>query len=219
MWRSFLAFLVLLFVIAATAQQPPPDSSPGGTEPGRRERRGRFQGVGGTITALNGTSMTLKTFDGGTATVTLSDKTRYLRDGQEAKLSDFKVGEPVVVRAEPAGGNTWTALGVMTRSDAGNRMREGLGKRFIAGEIKSIAGTKLTILRIDGETQTIEVDENTSFRKQGESVTLADLKPGDHVFGRGEIKEGGVFHPQILNVGDYTRMRNGPPRREGEAPR
>jgi hypothetical protein len=58
----------------------------------------------------------------------------------------------------------------------------------------------LTIQRPDGVTQTISVDENTSFRKDGESITLADLKPGDHVFGRGEIKNG-VFVPAVLNLG------------------
>jgi len=50
------------------------------------------------------------------------------------------------------------------------------------------------------------VDENTSFRKDGQSVTLADLKPGDHVFGRGELKNN-VFVPETLNVGDPRMMR------------
>jgi hypothetical protein len=77
---------------------------------------------------------------------------------------------------------------------------EGMGKRFIAGEIKSIDGTQLTIQRPDGVTQKISVDEDTSFRKNGESITLADLKPGDHVSGRGELKND-VFVPAVLNVG------------------
>jgi hypothetical protein len=84
-------------------------------------------------------------------------------------------------------------------------MREGLGKQFIAGEIKAIEGTTLTILRVDGQTQTIQVDENTSFRKQGESITLADFKPGDHVHGRGELKNG-TFFAAVLNSGDPPQM-------------
>ena len=77
-----------------------------------------------------------------------------------------------------------------------------------AGKITAVDGTRLTILRADGETQTIQVDENTSFRKQGESVTLADLKPEDKVFGRGEVKNG-VFVPTVLNVGEPRPMRTG----------
>jgi len=83
---------------------------------------------------------------------------------------------------------------------------EGMGTRFIAGEVKAIDGTKLTIHRIDDQDQAIEVDENTSFRKQGESITLPDIKVGDRVFGRGEMKNG-TFVPQVLNVGDFPQMR------------
>ena len=85
-------------------------------------------------------------------------------------------------------------------------LRQELGKRFIIGEVKKIDETKLTILRPDGESQVIEVDEGTSFRNQKrESITLADIKTGDHVFGRGEVKNG-IFVPQVLNLGDFMRM-------------
>jgi hypothetical protein len=82
--------------------------------------------------------------------------------------------------------------------------REGLGKRFIMGEIKSINGTQIEIARPDGVTQTISVDENTSFKKDSESITLADLKPGDRVFGRGELKND-VFVAAELNSGQMRR--------------
>ena len=50
------------------------------------------------------------------------------------------------------------------------------------------------------------MDEGTSFRNQKrESITLADIKTGDHVFGRGEVKNG-IFVPQVLNLGDISRM-------------
>ncbi|HZS26333.1 MAG TPA: hypothetical protein VFB76_03820, partial [Candidatus Angelobacter sp.] len=71
---------------------------------------------------------------------------------------------------------------------------------FIAGEVKAINETKLTIARPDGQTQEIEVDENTSFRKGMESITLPDIKVGDFVRGRGELKNN-VFVPKELVVG------------------
>ncbi len=47
----------------------------------------------------------------------------------------------------------------------------------------------------------IQADENTSFRNdKNESVTLADVKVGDRVMGRGDMKDG-VFVPQTLRVG------------------
>ena len=211
MYRVAIAAIVLLLVVGCMGQENPPAPPTGQPDvsPRERERRGR-PGVAGTITALDDRSMTLKTMDGRTVTVTLDDKTQYRKDRQSAKLSDFKVGDMVFVGGQSTGENAWQANFVGSRSGAGQEFREALGKRFIAGEIKSIDGTHLTILRIDGETQTINVDENTSFRKQGESVTLADFKPGDHVFGRGELRDG-VFVPTVLNLGELPMMRMGPP--------
>jgi uncharacterized protein DUF5666 len=77
---------------------------------------------------------------------------------------------------------------------------EDMGKKFIVGEVKAINETKLTIARPDGQTQEIEVDENTSFRRGRESITLPDIKVGDFVRGRGEIKNA-IFVPQELIVG------------------
>lgn len=206
---------------AWTQDAPPPQGQAGGG--GRRGPGGqpgqRFQGTGGSIASLDKDTMVLRTIDGKTVTVKLTDATRYRRDQKDAKLADFKVGEAVIVRGTPAGENTWTAEVVAARPAMEARFREGLGKEFIVGEIKSIDELKLTILRVDGKTQTIEVDENTSFQKQGESITLADIKPGDHVFGRGALKNG-TFVPAVLTVGDLRQgLRMGGPPQEGPPPR
>jgi hypothetical protein len=212
----------LLVAVWSWGQMAPADSAPQGqpstssqNQPGWRHRP---MGVAGTITAINTDSITVKTRNGQTAQVNLSDKTQYRKERQAAQLTDFKVGDQIFVRGEPAGQGIWQADVVAARPAGGfgaQRFREGLGKQFIAGEIKSIDGTQLTILRPDGVTQTINVDESTSFRKQGESITLADLKPGDHVFGRGELKND-VFVPAVLNVGmPGMMMRHGPDARRG----
>ena len=206
--RWAIALIVSLLPVLAMAQDNPP--KPGDDQaqgsPHRRGGEGRFQGVAGTITAIDKNQISLKTLEGNAVTVKVSADTRYRKDMQPASLTDFKVGDTVMVGGDPAGDNAWNARFVALRSSARLEMREAMGKRIIAGEIKGIDGTRLTILRVDGETQTIEVDENTSFRKQNESITLADFKPGDHVFGRGELKNG-TFVAAVLNAGDPQQMR------------
>lgn len=212
MFRVMMLLIALsVTAFGQTAESGAPAQRPQGASQG--EERGRRPGVGGTITAISNDSLTLKTFDERTVTIKLTAQTRYRKDQQEAKLSDFKVGDMVMVRGEKTGDDVYVAVGVMSRSGMGGgftgtreQMREAMGKQFIAGEIKAIDGLRLTIARVDGETQTIAVDENTSFRKQGESITLADIKPGDHVFGRGQLKDG-VFVPAVLNVGQPGGMR------------
>jgi hypothetical protein len=109
------------------------------------------------------------------------------------------------------------------------KAREELGKVYIAGKVTAIDELKLTVLRTDGVSQVIAVDESTSFRKgdrklqallnggpvevgagggaaaggAGESITLADIKVGDTVAGQGGMKNG-VFVPTELGVIDAT---------------
>ena len=214
--RWAIIVIVSLAPALAITQDSPPKPAEGQTQDRpNRPWAGRFQGVAGTITAIEGNQLSLKTTEGKTVTVNLSGDTQYRKDRQPAALADFKVGDTVTVAGAPAGENAWNARFVTTRS-LGQQYGEGLGKRFIAGEIKAIDGTSLAILRVDGQTQTILVDENTSFRKQEQSVTLADFKPGDHVFGRGEVKNGS-FVVAVLNWGEPQPMAT--PRPQGSPDR
>ena len=208
MQRTVIMFFVLLFTTMCAAQNEPgtPSDSASPPPPSHPEAARRRPGVAGTITALDDKTITLKTLRGAAATVTLTDKTQFRKDRQQAKLSDFKVGDMIMVRGDSSGENIWTAELVASRTGGGEQFREGMGKRFIAGEVKAIDGTHLTIARFDGVSQIINVDENTSFKKQGESITLADLHPGDHVMGRDEVKDG-IFVPSTLVVGDEMLMQ------------
>jgi len=204
MRKAFAAVLLLFVPLWCVGQDapagPPPDAQ---TAPSQNGQPGghRRPGLVGTITAINGDTLTVKTMNGQSAQVNVNESTRFRKERQPATLADFKVGDEVFVRGQSTGENTWQAEVVAAGSPGGfGRMREGMGKEFIAGEVKAIDGTQLTILRPDGVTQNINVDESTSFRKQGESITLADVKVGDHVFGRGAMKDN-VFVPSMLNVG------------------
>lgn len=202
---AFLTISLFAFAQDAPKHEPKPEGEGRPRGEGRMQMRG--PGTAGTITAIEGQTITLKTIQGGRATVKLTDQTKFSKDRQEAKLSDFKVGDVVAVRGEQAGENTYTATMVMAAGGGMMQMMaEGMGKQFIAGKVEKIDELKLTIARVDGQTQVIEVDENTSFRKQGESITLADIQVGDQVMGRGALKNG-VFVPATLNVGQMPGMR------------
>ncbi|HET7185754.1 MAG TPA: DUF5666 domain-containing protein [Terriglobales bacterium] len=209
--KRCIAILTVLVTTMLCAGQTAPGSEKPSTAEGQQRGEGRgetrgFRGPGGgTIGEISKDGFTLKQQDGKTITVKVKPDTQFRRDRQEAKFSDFKPGDMVMVAGEPAGENTWTARFVVSRqgmSEANMQVtREDLGKKFIAGEVKAIDGTRLTIARPDGQTQTIEVDENTSFRKGRESITLPDIKAGDRIFGRGALNSAGVFVPTELNVG------------------
>ena len=171
--------------------------------------------------------------------MTVNADTRFRKDRQEAKLSDFKVGDNIMVRGESTGENSWTAQMIApapSQADmqqARQRMKDAMGKTMVVGEVKSIDAPKLTIQRVDGVEQTIEADENTSIRRGGgmggggdrlrqgaqspggnsaggsaggESITLADIKAGDTISARGELKDG-TFVPASINIMDPEMVR------------
>jgi hypothetical protein len=212
------AAVSMLAILSFSQTEALPVPQGGAQQDPTREPR-RRPDVMGTVTAVNGQTLTIKNSDGHDVSVTVTDSTRFMKDRQPAKLADFKVGDTAFVRGRSTGTDAWEAELVGSRSGGSGGPGQGgfsqggftqdLGKKFIAGEIKSIDGTRLTIARMDGQTQTIAVDENTSFKKEGESITLADFKAGDHVFGPGQVKDG-TFVAAKLMLGDMHRTHGGP---------
>ena len=245
--RSFLAGLFLLStfflsgaVVAQGQDQQQPDvmwttggsQSPGGQGP-RAGQEGRRPGVFGKITAIQGDSIEVTGPDGNKTTLKLTNSTEFRKDRQPATLSDFKVGDAVMVRTDQANGNPTTAVMVAAggfamrgQGEGGGRQGQGggagmiamagtLGKDYVVGEVKTIDAPKLTVIRPDNVTQTLELNEETSLRKGRDSITMADIQAGDHVFARGAVQNN-VFVPKDVRVIPpemWNRMQgmNGPP--------
>lgn len=222
--------LALICSLAA-AQQAPSEQSGQGSE--RRGFDGReFRGVAGQITEISGTTMKIKLRDGSIGIVNISSDTRFRKAGQPAQLADFKVGDNVMVRGDSTGDKTWTAQAVgegpsqAQMADMQQRMKEAMGKTMILGDVKSIDPPKLTVTRTDDVEQTMEADESTSFRRgRDESITMPEIKVGDTIFARGELKNG-TFVPTGVTIvppemarrmkenGGGMFMVEGAPRRE-----
>jgi len=200
-----IAISLALACSFAAAQQAPTD------QPGQaQERRGfgnrEFRGVGGQITEISGSTLKIKLRDGSIGTVNITSDTRFRKAGHQAQLSDFKVGDNVMVRGDSTGDKTWTAQVIgegpsqAQMQEMQQRMKDAMGKTIVVGDVKSIDPPKLTVSRTDGVEQTIEADENTSFRRgRDESITMPDIKAGDTIFARGELKNG-TFVPTAVNV-------------------
>jgi len=160
----------------------------------------------GKITAVHGDSLEIANPNGDTVTVKLTASTEFRKDRQPVKRADFKVGDLVVIRGEENPDHTWTAQMVGGRSGNGPQGRERvfgpqgtLGKDYVVGEVKSVDAPKMTVLRSDNVTQTIELNEETSLRKGRDSVTMADVQVGDHLFARG-APQNDVFVPKMVVV-------------------
>src|SRR5262249_28962224 len=111
-----------------------------------------------------------------------------------------------------------TAAMVAARSGGGQGTGRGfggsagfgeMGKDYVAGEIKSVDATKITLLRTDNVTQTIELNKENSLRKGRDRITMTEIQPGDHLVARGSMQNN-VFTPKnvmIVSPEQWQRMQ------------
>lgn len=230
MWGMLCAF-------ASRAQEAPPANAGASTTQSRQggEGRGEFEGgprpLVGKVTAIGNGSMEISKPDGGTVVVKLTNQTAYKKDRQDAKLTDFKVGDLVMVRGDENPDHSVTAKMVGGRTGGpggggGMMWAAGtLGKDYVVGEVKSVDPPKISVLRTDNVTQTIELNEESSLRRGRESITMADIQVGDHLMAQGALQND-VFVPKgvmVMNAEQWKRMQemavqfNGP-KAAGSAP-
>lgn len=204
---------------------------------GMGQGRGEFAGgqmVRGTVTAVGADQLTVKTEEGDVYQVAVSANTRVMKARQPIKVADIKVGDGVgAMGVMDAPTKTVHALFVaVIDAEQVKKAREELGKVYITGKVTAVDmdNARITVMRPDHVSQTIQADETTSFRRGGrrdqaaaaapaagtdanaESVTLADVKVGDYVMGRGGMKNG-FFVPTDLRVMDASARGQG--RRHG----
>lgn len=221
-----------LVVCSAPAQEPGEQAVP----------RGQFAGmqrVGGEVTGVNGSTLTVKTEEGTTMQIVTTDNTRVMKGrGVTVKVSELKVGDAVVAAGNLDAPNKTLHAAMVFATDATQlkALRDNLGKTYITGKVTAIDldDAKMTLERPDHVVQTIAFDETTSFKRgrgmrgggmgigsgggqvdggtdSGESITLADIKVGDNVVGQGLVKNGTFVPTQLLvsTPGQGGRRRSG----------
>jgi Domain of unknown function (DUF5666) len=234
--RKIVIFAVGVLALAGTGiiqaqdpqaqeqQAPTPEGTPVVQGRGEWSREGGQRPIFGKITAIKDGAFEVAQPDGKSVNVKLTAKTEFRKDRKAAKLSDFKVGDVIIVRGEENQDQSVTAQLVATRSGrpggpGGNVFFGTLGKDFVVGEVKAINPPEITVLRPDNVTQTLELNEDTSLRKDRMDITMADIKVGDHLMARGAI-ENNEFVPKgvmIISPEQWQRMQQmGIMMREGQ---
>jgi hypothetical protein len=234
-WSWVILLLAMaVYTVATIAQEPAgPDANanaPQGQGRGWGNGQNGPRPIFGKIASINAGALVLTRQDGQTVTVKLTDATEFRKEREKATAADFKVGDLVMVRGDENADHTVTAKMVGTRGGgAGGPGGSGgmmgtMGKDYVAGEVKSIDAPKITVLRTDNVTQTLELNEETTIRKNRESITMADIQVGDHVMARGAVQND-VFVPKgvmVMNAEQWKRMQEmgaagGPSKPAGDA--
>jgi hypothetical protein len=132
------------------------------------------QMVRGTVTATAADHLTVKTEAGEIYQVALSANTRLTKERQPVKVADIKVGDGVGamgVLDAPTKTVHAVFVGVFDAEQV-KKARENMGKTYITGKVTAIDmdALKVTVMRPDGVSQVIGVDEQTSFKRGGRGM-------------------------------------------------
>lgn len=143
---------------------------------------------------------------------------------EEIKASDIKVGDAIGATGQiDTTAKSVGAVRIMLldpeMAKSMEEMEANFGKTWLQGKVSSIDGPTITLTgTLDNVAHTVVADENTTFRKLREPVTLADIQVGDVVRVDGAVKDG-VFAATSVSVGGMMGgERRGGPRNPGSQP-
>lgn len=123
--------------------------------------------VGGQVTAINGSTITLsRGVKGAQISVTTSAATKYYLAGQPVPASQLHVDDMVGVAGAVANKTSVTASAIFIREP------------HVAGKVASVSGNTIMMQTKDGVTWTVTVDSSTKYLKDGQPASLTDVQVG-----------------------------------------
>jgi len=205
---------------------------------------GMGRGLMGTVTEVAADHYTVKTEAGETYIVHYSANTRILKQparpagggggGGESgpgggnpptaiKPTDIKVGDAIATIGEvDATAKSVGAVAVFQidpeRAKQMREMQANHGKTWYMGKVTAIDGVKITLMdQIDNAPHSIVADENTTFRKRRDPITLADIQVGDNIRVEGAVK-GDSFVATTVNAMGQPSAAGASPGQHSDAP-
>jgi hypothetical protein len=228
---SLVVLAFAITASAQDAPTTPTPAQPGGRgQQGQGQARGggrggwggggmMGRGVLGTVTEVAADHYTVKTDAGLTYTIHYSVNTRILKQQpgaggpgggnppQPIKPTDIKVGDAITAMGEvDANAKSVGAVAVIQldpeRAKQLREMQANYGKTWIAGKVTAIDGVKVTVMgAFDNIAHSFVADENTTFRKRRDPITLGDIQVGDSIRVEGAVKDGTFLATTVNAMG------------------
>jgi len=130
-------------------------------------------GLGGYVTAVTASSVTVTLRSGSTATFTLTPTTTYTEGSAPSTIASLVVGDRVRVQVSASSSSTATAITIE------------LAQLF--GKVTSVGTNTITIGDPQGFSRTIVVNSSTKYTLNGAAGTLADVVVGSQIYAQGTI--------------------------------
>lgn len=179
-------------IAAATSGPPATPAGPGpaGAPPGPLGMRAHGPrgpggpGGGGTITAIDGTTLTLRT-ENGVETVDTSSSTTFSKERQTIALSDLRVNDVVHVGAVAAPGAAPAAAPVEPGTGTVSARAVIVVEPTLAGRVASIGTGTYTLVGRDGQLLTVATTGSTRYYRGASQTSASAVTVGSRVMAEG----------------------------------
>jgi hypothetical protein len=149
---------------------------------------GRFDAIGRaiTITKIDGANIGLKTDDGWTRTIVVTDTTQIRIGSQAGKLADLNVGDKVSLNQTKNADGTFAITLIVVRVPT------------IAGTVTDVSSSGFTVKQRDGSSKTVTTSSSTSFLLGQAKSSRSDVTVGARV--QVEGTDGTAFAATVVHI-------------------
>ncbi len=165
--------------------------------PGEAFGRG-FGGFGGqaqrasiSITAIDGTKLSLATDDGWTRTIDAAGAT-ITKGGATASVSDLKVGDRIVFRETRGADGTYTITAIQ------------VVQPVVAGTVDSVSGSTVTLKAGTSGTTKVLLTDSTTYQLGGAPATRDAVVAGVRIVARGSLGSDGTLTATAVEIAPAT---------------
>lgn len=134
-----------------------------------------------TITAINGSNLSLRTEDGWTRTITVTSETTITKAGQTISLSDLRVGDEIRFAQRRNSDGTYTITRIVVVVPK------------VAGVVTGLTDTTITITTRNATSQTIQTTASTTYKVGDAAGSRSDVTVGSVIVAFGERASDGTL--------------------------
>ena len=156
--------------------------------------RGKLRGFGGgrgfggvTITAIDGSKVSLKTADGWTRTIVVTADTTITKGGQTIKVGDLDVGDTILFRQKRNDDGTYSIVAIVVPTPKA------------AGEVTALTSSTMTLKGRGDKTRTITLTGSTTYTLGKTKAAKSDLAVGSRVVVEGSVS-GDTFTALTVHI-------------------
>jgi hypothetical protein len=160
----------------------------------------------GTIIAINGSTLTVKSMQGTVYTVNTTNA-QISRNGGTIAATNLAVNDMVIIKGS-INGNTVTATSVISGNwkdkfpsgDDWKNLKPG-----IMGTVTAVSGSTLSVRAVNGTTYSVET-ANAKFQKEkNTAITISNIAVGDSVIIQGTVNGTTVTATNVFDVEAYVQ--------------